>query len=363
MEIRPADGGTHDARVVDRGSRVRKQTMVNTRSGAAAGRLGDEASPLLDEEAGVSSSKQTSFLGATPRRTLAAIATGAVFVFACVAFAANGGQFDGILKRGFSQGGGDGTVTDLNLNSLPYVDFTGKTLLIVLGMSFSGTSALEGLLGTSGVITDLCKADTWQCENTVLLENMGFINENVHCNPEDVTAEEFAYAYKDFGHKWWDMNKPVLMDKTPQNLCRPTKIRDAAAKLGLKVKFVVLTRHPFSWTSDKHPFNQGYFMEQMIMARNLLKDNSMSTLQVRYEDMAWNMNSVVSSVKAFVPEVANLNPWKSSLSDDSGAERGLPVGEYFQQKPLEWVGKPLKPDTYRLLCQLNYNSDNECSYV
>ena len=31
------------------------------------------------------------------------------------------------------------------------------------------------------------------------------------------------------------MNKPVLMDKTPQNLCRPTKIRDAAAKLGLKV--------------------------------------------------------------------------------------------------------------------------------
>jgi hypothetical protein len=233
----------------------------------------------------------------------------------------------------------------------------------VVGLPFSGTSALEGLLGTSGVVADLCKADTWQCENTVLLENMGFINENVHCNPEDVTAEEFAYAYKDFGHKWWDMNKPVLMDKTPQNLCRPTKIRDAAAKLGLKVKFVVLTRHPFSWTSDKHPFNQGYFMEQMIMARNLLKDNSMSTLQVRYEDMAWNMDAVVSSVKAFVPEVANLDPWKSSLSDDSGAERGLPVGEYFQQKPLEWVGKPLKPDTYRLLCQLNYNSDNECSYV
>ena len=252
---------------------------------------------------------------------------------------------------------------DPDFRNLPAVDFDDKTLLIVVGLQFSGTSALEGLLGTSGVITDLCKANTWQCENTVLLENMGFINENVHCNPEDVTAEEFAYAYKDFGHKWWDMNKPVLMDKTPQNLCRPTKIRDAAAKLGLKVKFVVLTRHPFSWTSDKHPFNQGYFMEQMIMARNLLKDNSMSTLQVRYEDMAWNMDSVVSSVKAFVPEVANLNPWKSSLSDDSGAERGLPVGEYFQQKPLEWVGKPLKPDTYRLLCQLNYNSDNECSYV
>ena len=251
---------------------------------------------------------------------------------------------------------------DPDFRRLPPVDFDDKTLLIVVGLPFSGTSALEGLLGTSGVITDLCKSNTWQCENTVLLERMGFINENVHCDPEDVTAAEFAYAYKDFANKWWDMSKPVLMDKTPQNLCRPTKIRDAAAKLGVNVKFVVLTRHPFSWTSEKHPFNQGYYMEQMVMARNLLADQTMSTLQVRYEDMAWNMDAVIESVKAFVPEVSNIDPWRSSLSDDSGAERGLPVGKYFQEKPLEWIGKPLTPDTYRLLCQLNYNSDGECSY-
>ena len=330
--------------------------MVSTRSSA-----GGEASPLLVEEAGVSAKTHGSIFGATPRHALAAIAAGAVFVFACVAFAARGGHFgvNDQLKSGFSR---TGPVTDLNLANLPDVDFTGKTLLIVLGMSFSGTSALEGLLGTSGVITDLCKSNTWQCENTVLLEDMGFINENVHCDPDDVTAAEFAYAYKDFANKWWDMSKPVLMDKTPQNLCRPTKIRDAAAKLGVNVKFVVLTRHPFSWTSEKHPFNQGYYMEQMVMARNLLADPTMSTLQVRYEDMAWNMDEVIKSVKAFVPEVSAIDPWRSSLSDDSGAERGLPVGKYFQQKPLEWVQKPVTPDTYRLLCQLNYNSDGECSY-
>jgi len=330
--------------------------MVSTRSSA-----GGEASPLLVEEAGVSAKTHGSIFVATPRRALAAIAAGAVFVFACVAFAARGGHFgvNDQLKSGFSR---TGPVTDLNLANLPDVDFTGKTLLIVLGMSFSGTSALEGLLGTSGVITDLCKSNTWQCENTVLLEDMGFINENVHCDPDDVTAAEFAYAYKDFANKWWDMSKPVLMDKTPQNLCRPTKIRDAAAKLGVNVKFVVLTRHPFSWTSEKHPFNQGYYMEQMVMARNLLADPTMSTLQVRYEDMAWNMDEVIKSVKAFVPEVSAIDPWRSSLSDDSGAERGLPVGKYFQQKPLEWIGKPLTPDTFKLLCQLNYNSDGECSY-
>ena len=259
---------------------------------------------------------------------------------------------------------------DPDFRTLPPVDFDDKTLLIVVGLPFSGTSALEGLLGTSGVIADLCKADTWQCENTQLLQNLGFKNPNADCDccedeytsVSDVTAAEYAYAYRDFANKWWDMSKPVLMDKTPQNLCRPTKIRDAAAKLGVNVKFVVLTRHPFSWTSEKHPFNQGYYMEQMVMARNLLADPTMSTLQVRYEDMAWNMDEVIKSVKAFVPEVSAIDPWRSSLSDDSGAERGLPVGKYFQQKPLEWVQKPVTPDTYRLLCQLNYNSDGECSY-
>ena len=159
-----------------------------------------------------------------------------------MAFAARGGHFgvNDQLKSGFSR---TGPVTDLNLANLPDVDFTGKTLLIVLGMSFSGTSALEGLLGTSGVITDLCKSNTWQCENTVLLEDMGFINENVHCDPDDVTGRSL-HAPQD-SRTSGDV-EAGLMDKTPQNLCRPTKIRDAAAKLGVNVKFVVLTRHPFS---------------------------------------------------------------------------------------------------------------------
>ena len=70
--------------------------MVSTRSSA-----GGEASPLLVEEAGVSAKTHGSIFGATPRRALAAIAAGAVFVFACVAFVARGGQFgvDDLLKR------------------------------------------------------------------------------------------------------------------------------------------------------------------------------------------------------------------------------------------------------------------------
>jgi hypothetical protein len=258
---------------------------------------------------------------------------------------------------------------DPDFRRLPPVDFDDKTLLIVVGLPFSGTSALEGLLGTSGVIADLCKADTWQCENTELLQNLGFKSKDADCDccedeytsMSDVTAAEYAYAYRDFANKWWDMSKPVLMDKTPNMLCRHRFVRDAAAALGIPVKFVVLTHHPFSWNSESHPFNEEYYAENLAYAVDILADPSVDSLQVRYEDMAWNMDSVIESVKAFVPAVKNLDPWHSSLSDDSKGDRGMGVSEYFQQEPLEWIVKDLEPSTYAMLCQLGYNEDGECA--
>ena len=258
---------------------------------------------------------------------------------------------------------------DPDFRNLPDVDFDDKTLLIVVGLPFSGTSALEGLLGTSGVIADLCKADTWQCENTQLLKRMGFKNPKSDCDCcedeftsiSDVTPAEYAFAYKDFANKWWDMSKPVLMDKTPNMLCRHRYIRDAAAALGVTVKFVVLTHHPYSWNSESHPFNEDYYAGNLKYCVDILSDPSVDSLQVRYEDMAWNMDAVIDSVKAFLPAVKELDPWHSSLSDDSKGDRSMGVSEYFQKEPLEWITKKLDGSTLGMLCQLGYNEDGECA--
>ena len=56
-----------------------------------------------------------------------------------------------------------------------------------------------------------------------------------------------------------------------------------------------------------------------------------------------------------------MDPWHSSLSDDSKGDRGMGVSEYFQQEPLEWIVKDLEPSTYAMLCQLGYNEDGECA--
>lgn len=349
---------------------------MNTRSMVMSRAEGsDESVPLLPgrgEEAAPSGI--TGVLGVgklSAKRVTLAIAGMLVVAAACVGvFALQNSSAAPFVSSNLGDGDVDtpalGEDGEPDLGSLPDVDFTGKTLLIVMGLPFSGTSALEGLLGTAGVITDLCKANTWQCEDTQLLQDLGFKRKDSHCDCcdeelEDVTVAEYAYAFKDFAHKWWDMSKPVLMDKTPNLICRHRKLRDAAAMLGLKLKFIVLTHHPFSWNSDSHPFNEGWYSDAVLNIVDVLSDNSVDVLQVKYELMAWRTNQVIEEIKRFVPEITSLDPWRSGLAGESSGDRGSGVAEFFKAHPLEWVIKKIQPSTMQSLCRIGYNTEGECS--
>ena len=255
---------------------------------------------------------------------------------------------------------------------LPDVDFSGKTLLIVMGHPFSGTSALEGLIGTGSGVTDLCKSGTWQCEDTWLLKYMDFnmepgVDEWNEYYPVD--AAGYAYAFKHFALTWWDMSKPLLMDKTPNLLAHYRTVVDAAAKLGVPVKFVLLTRHPFSWTSQTHPFNQGLWMELMQFSLQVLNDPSIDVHQIKYEDLAWNMDETIEKLQEFLPQLGELNPWGSALEEPEGEEakeingdRAMGIAEYFASEPLEWKPLQLDDETFQMLCAVGYNNDGECEY-
>ena len=255
---------------------------------------------------------------------------------------------------------------------LPDVDFSGKTLLIVMGHPYSGTSALEGLIGTGSGVTDLCKSGTWQCEDTWLLKYMDFPIEPGVDEWDDyypVDAAGYAYAFKHFALTWWDMSKPLLMDKTPNLLAHYRTIVDAAAKLGVPVKFVLLTRHPFSWTSQTHPFNQGLWMELMQFSLKVLNDPSVDVHQIKYEDLAWNMDETIDKLQKFLPQLGTLNPWGSALEEPEDEEakeingdRAMGIAEYFQSNPLDWKPLALNDETFQMLCAVGYNNDGECEY-
>ena len=331
-------------------------------------------------------------------RALLAIAAVAVLCVGVATFPASGGNAPGALGARASLGsgraiepGGVGTSSgrlgaDVENGAdvpykhpenivhypepLPPVNFSGKTLLIVMGHPFSGTSGLEGLIGTGAGATSLCASETWQCEDTWLLKYMDFpiepgVDEFEAYYPVD--AAGYAYAFKHFALTWWDMSKPVLMDKTPNLLARPRVIADAAAKLGVPVKFVLLSRHPFSWTSQTHPFNETRWLELMKFNRLALDDETLDLLHVRYEDLAWRMEETVTSLETFAPELGALDPWRSALAFEEKdhnsiqGSRAMPVAEYFKENPLEWKANwTLSDETFQTLCAVGYSEHGEC---
>jgi len=332
-------------------------------------------------------------------RALLAVAAVAVLCVGAATFPAPGGNAPGALGaraalgsgRAFASPGGVGTSSgrlgaDVENGSdfpykhpenivhypepLPPVNFDGKTLLIVMGHPYSGTSGLEGLIGTGKGATSLCASETWQCEDTWLLKYMDFpiepgVDEFEAYYPVD--AAGYAYAFKHFALTWWDMSKPVLMDKTPNLLARPGVVADAAKMLGVPVKFVLLSRHPFSWTSTTHPFNETKWLELMKFNRAALDDDSLDLLHVRYEDLAWRMEETVTSLEAFAPELGALDPWRSALAFEEKdhnsiqGSRAMPVAEYFKENPLEWKENwSLSDETFQTLCAVGYTEHGEC---
>jgi hypothetical protein len=254
---------------------------------------------------------------------------------------------------------------------LPDVSFDGKTLLIVMGQPYSGTSALEGLIGTGAGTTDLCKSGSWQCEDTWLLKYMDFpiqpgVDEWSDYYPVD--ADGYAYAFKHFALTWWDMNMPILMDKTPNLMAHYKTIQAAADKLGVPVKFVLLTRHPFSWNSETHPLNQGLWLELMRFGADAMKDPDVTVHQVKYEDLAWQMDATIDGLTQFLPALGELNPWGSALQGSPTAgetingDRDMGVAEYFKNDPLDWVPKDLSDEVFAMLCEIGYTADGECEY-
>lgn len=255
---------------------------------------------------------------------------------------------------------------------LPDVDFSGKTLLIVMGHPFSGTSALEGLIGTGEGVTDLCASGTWQCEDTLLLKSMGFkFDPDVDMWREDfpVGAKGFAYAFRHFALTWWDMSKPLLMDKTPNLLAHHRAIADAADLLGIPVKFVLLTRHPFSRHSEKHPFNHNLWRDLMKFSLRALNDPNIDIHQIKYEDLAWNLDETIESLRAFLPQLGEIDPWGSALKEPEDAvakeingDRSKGIAQYFENEPLEWTPRPLDIDSFKMLCAAGYQDEGECEH-
>ena len=223
-------------------------------------------------------------------------------------------------------------------------------------------------------MSTLCSAGYWQCEDTGLMVANGLEDRAARGVEGTLSKEHFKDGLRIFA-KYWDLSKPVLMDKTPVNMYHAKEIKAAADELGVaKTVFLVLTRSAFtiaggniSPATPEHmrEFKEDLYLKAMGEAWKILSDPSLESYQLKYEDLAEGTDFTKAKLEARFPELKPLNVHKNGVTYVSPTkktnwERGLPIREYFKTHKLNFERKTLRPETAQLMCNLGYNDG--CTY-
>jgi hypothetical protein len=84
-------------------------------------------------------------------------------------------------------------------------DLSQHTLVFLLGMPFTGTSAAEYLLKSSPNVTTLCSAETWQCEDSHIFKAMGWANADVMGSA--LSVQNWTTALTSVFPTFWDLRR------------------------------------------------------------------------------------------------------------------------------------------------------------
>ena len=107
----------------------------------------------------------------------------------------------------------------------------------------------------------------------------------------------------------------------------------------------------------------------MKFSLRALNDPNIDIHQIKYEDLAWNLDETIESLRAFLPQLGEIDPWGSALKEPEDAvakeingDRSKGIAQYFENEPLEWTPRPLDDDSFKMLCAAGYQDEGECEH-
>merc|ERR1719183_793575 len=88
-----------------------------------------------------------------------------------------------------------------------------------LSLPYHGSTALEGVLMSSRNLATLCPFDGWQCEGREIMSALGFGKGST-----GVKTWNFQTMLDEYS-KYWDLKRPVLFEKSPNEMLEVPHVR------------------------------------------------------------------------------------------------------------------------------------------
>eukprot|EP00927_Polykrikos_kofoidii_P073856 TRINITY_DN69875_c0_g1_i1.p1 TRINITY_DN69875_c0_g1~~TRINITY_DN69875_c0_g1_i1.p1 ORF type:complete len:440 (+),score=53.73 TRINITY_DN69875_c0_g1_i1:74-1393(+) len=265
------------------------------------------------------------------------------------------GRRETISRHGGSSTGRSGVCARINLVSTaegsPPTSITSEVVastsphyVFIAGGAYTGTTGLLGLISTSPEVSNLCSAGTICCEGSWLLKREGLVDQTIASEPQ--YPSDWGKAIDIFS-QYWNLSKPVLVDKSPEYLGKFSRIWEDLGPTGAKVSFIYLVASPCYFLSSatlRHGQDMTALMADWkaifaIIERevDLLRAAGANVLVMKAENMIGDPYGAASKLLNFVPELRSLDPSHSGV----GGAPYVKAGDARAQSTLEFAERSI----------------------
>ena len=218
-----------------------------------------------------------------------------------------------------------------------------RNYIFILCPPFQGSTAIYRLLETSPETSTFLNKVEWMGEGQNLLAQSFRGYQRNKWDPDfSLQMAEVSRNY----HKNWDLNKRVLIDKSPPTICRAQMFEEEFSKYG-NVHFIVQIRNPLFTKFPEPPSTMPGIFEDTkgpevwdVMAQ-CQKDNLESLKSVyflTYEKLCTETDTVIKELLEKFPFLGSLNPEKMNDASYTSRYRGAYHGARGQG--LHFVKEP-----------------------
>jgi hypothetical protein len=183
--------------------------------------------------------------------------------------------------------------------------------VFITGLAYTGTTSLYGLLSTSPQTSNLCKGLGNCCEGAPILEKAGLWPYNEASNPAYPADWRRALAVYD---KYWDMSKPILLEKSVNNMKRFPKLYQTLQGMGANASFIYVVRSTCFFKHNLYGKDKWLTgMNEVLESAQKMRKSGAKVLIVKWEDIVGNPFVVAQDLMKFLPELVSLDPTKNGL--------------------------------------------------
>lgn len=229
--------------------------------------------------------------------------------------------------------------------------------VFITGLPYSGTTSLYGLLSTSPQASNLCKGLQLCCEGAPILANAGLWPVSQALNP--AFPADWKKAITVYS-KFWNMSKPILLEKSVNNMKRFPRLYQTLHSMGAKASFIYVVRSTCFSRPGIYGAN-GWVtgMTEVLQSAQYMRNAGAKVLIVKWEELVGNPYAVTQDLMNFLPELVSLDPTKNGLHDSSFLDqnmRAVPAATFSTNFKVEAVnqGMPISPWEQKMMEALGY---------